>query len=104
MATYTRKTIICSSISEIKFSESSGRYYFVASGKSAVDMTEAELMQYLEDNGSLPTSEGVVQGDEDEKKVQMLHKVLSAMFSKGKSIAIEKVTKHDDDNVQGSLD
>jgi hypothetical protein len=102
MATYTRKTILCSSISDIKFSETSGRYYFIASGKEAKDMTEAELMQYLEDNGALPTSEGVVQGDEDESKVKMLHKVLSAVFAQGKSIAIEKVTKHDD--VQGSLD
>jgi hypothetical protein len=103
MATYTRKTIICSQISEIEFSKDSKRFYFVASGKRATDMTEEELMAYLETHGSMPSSEGVVQGDEDEAKVKLLHKVLSAMFSKGKSIAIEKVTKHDD-NVQGSLD
>jgi hypothetical protein len=102
MATYTRKVIVCSQISEISFSETSKRFYFIASGKSAIDMTEEELMKYIEDNGALPTSENVVQGDEDENKVKLLHKVLSAVFSKGKSIAIEKVTKHDD-HVQGSL-
>ena len=104
MATYTRKVIVCSQISEISFSDKSGRFYFVASGKSATDMTEEELMTYLESNGALPTNEGVVQSDEDESKVKMLHKALSIMFTNGKSIAIEKVTKHDDDNVQGSLD
>lgn len=102
MATYTRKVIVCSQVSEISFSEKSGRYYFVASGKDATEMTETELTEYLEKNGAFPTNEGVVQSDEDESKVKLLHKVLSAMFEKGKSIAIEKVSKHDD-NVQGSL-